>query len=166
MEECCISLATRHRDLSDNAGGVQLSRPRIADQRQNFGGKGSIRSRNRLEAQFVEAYLNLGNIHYAGGDWQEADRLYHRAAELAPQRADVYNNLGIAAKAQGKSLDALFWLRKAIETDSSYAQGYVNLAVLYEQMGNIAAAYEALQHAARLGDMRAQEQLKREGVQW
>lgn len=119
-----------------------------------------------LKPDLVEAYLNLGNIHVAEGDWQEADRLYYRAAELAPQRADVYNNLGIAAKAQGKSLDALYWLRKAIEIDSSYAQGYVNLAALYEQMGNTAAAYDALLRAARLGDVRAQERLKHDGVKW
>ncbi|HXG01332.1 MAG TPA: tetratricopeptide repeat protein, partial [Bacteroidota bacterium] len=75
-------------------------------------------------------------------------------------RAEVFNNLGILAKTQGKTHEALQWLRRSVEVDSTYARGYFNLAALYAAMGNTAAATEALRHAARLGYLPAREQLK------
>ena len=48
----------------------------------------------RLDANYSEAYNNLGTVYHSQGDLGRAEKLYKRAIKLKPQSADSWQNLG------------------------------------------------------------------------
>jgi tetratricopeptide (TPR) repeat protein len=58
----------------------------------------------KLDAGFVRARVNLGNLESAAGRWKRAEDCYRRALRDASGDADALNNLAVALVRQQKSL--------------------------------------------------------------
>ncbi len=78
------------------------------------------------------------------------------ALSAAPAYADVRGDarkqveFGIAVAQKGLWREAIFRWQRATEIDPTYAQAFNNLAVAYEQQGELAKAREAYEKALRL----------------
>ncbi len=81
-------------------------------------------------AQSLSALQQQALEAVAQEDWAEAARLYQQAIETAPDRAGLYNNLGVALRQTGDTDGAIEAYRKAIELDQLFGEAYGNLAVL------------------------------------
>ena len=105
-----------------------------------------------------------------GKDLAEAVRLYRLAADQG--FADAHNDLGVMYE-QGWGVEqdltqAMRWYRSAAELGNHW--GYVNLAENYEAGRGVAPdrdlAIENYKAGARLGNTKAQDWLRREGIDW
>jgi tetratricopeptide (TPR) repeat protein len=83
-------------------------------------------------------------------DWQGAAADFRRATQVLPAFARAWNNLGIAAEAVGDGREAEHHFREAIRRDPRLAAPRNNLGGLLLRRGEVAAALEVLESAARL----------------
>jgi Flp pilus assembly protein TadD len=67
------------------------------------------------------------------GDDKKALTHFEQAVVLAPNMAELRNNLGIVLQRLGKRNQALIQFHKALELRPDYAEARQNLAVLTEQ---------------------------------
>ena len=89
-------------------------------------------------------------------DWAMADQSYARAAELAPNRAEILNNSGWSLLARGRWADALQNFERAAAVDPKSPRIAANLelarAALSEELPERRAGESEKDWAARLND--------------
>jgi Flp pilus assembly protein TadD len=78
----------------------------------------------------------------------------------------AYNNRGFAHFSKGAFEKALIDYSKAIELEPMDSGFYRNRGTLYAKVGKKDEAIRDFQNAAKLGDKKTQELLKKFGVQW
>lgn len=83
------------------------------------------------------------------GRWEDAERHYRAALDLAPSLATAWNNLGLLLKATGRAEQAKGAFTCALKEDPSSEAAILNLADSLEQGGETAAARALLQGAAQ-----------------
>jgi tetratricopeptide (TPR) repeat protein len=105
-----------------------------------------------LDAELVDAYVNLGRLRHDAGDAGEAARLYELALQRSPEDPVIHFNLALACEDTKGSETAVRHYQRAIELDPDFADAHYNLAGLYEQLGRGAQAlrhYRAYQKLTR-----------------
>ena len=105
------------------------------------------------------AYNNLGNDKQAIEDYNKTIEIYPRFAEAYINRGNSYNGLG-------NRKQAIEDYSRAIEIYPKFAEAYLNRGVTYNMLGNEKLSYENLRTAALLGNERAMNLLKRQGINW
>lgn len=85
-------------------------------------------------------YYHRGVSYLASGKYRPALEDFNRAAELAPQCAEVFANRGMANQQIGKMDQARADYQHALELDDRLAEAYFGRGSLSEQSGNISAA--------------------------
>jgi len=83
-------------------------------------------------------------------DWAAAEADFRRAVRVAPGFARAWNNLGIAAQGVGLDAEAERDFREAMRHDRLLAAPRNNLGGLLMRRGDVGAALEVLEAAARL----------------
>lgn len=87
-----------------------------------------------LEPEHFWGNLNLGAVYEGMDDLEEASFYFDRAQSIEEHYL-VYFNQGVLAKRQNHAMDAIHAYHKSLELDSTYVYTYINLAVLYREMG-------------------------------
>ncbi len=172
----CSALGNYRQAIEDYGRAIEI-RPDYADAYYNRGaaymGIGdyakAIENYGRavkINPGHADAYNNMG-IAYAGlGDYGKAIENYDRAVKINPSHADAYNNMGIACFRLGNYQQAIASYGKAIETRTGYKEAYFNRSVVYIKTGHKNMAVNDLVVAAKLGDERARNLLKLNGIRW
>lgn len=70
----------------------------------------------------------LGELWLEKRDWANAERAFRRAAELAPNDGEIWNNLGAALEGLGRIDEAITAFQKALKVQVTLAQAHYNLA--------------------------------------
>jgi len=86
------------------------------------------------------AWLDLGLVHEAKGDFASAESAYRRATELDQNFAEAYNNLGVLLRETGKLAEATTALERSVALDPDLTAARFNLALCYEELGKMADA--------------------------
>jgi tetratricopeptide (TPR) repeat protein len=82
--------------------------------------EGAIREYKTAARDIPTAYLYLGNIYYAEGEYPRAEKYYRKAISKKPDLADSYNNLAWLLYVSGGDLrEARRLAEKATELDPS-----------------------------------------------
>ena len=88
--------------------------------------------------------LSLGSFSEQRRDYQGAVRLYRQALSLEPSHPQTWyfilNNLGFCLNQLGDCEDAMPYLRRAIEVDSSRSNAFKNLGIACQAKGAFAEA--------------------------
>ena len=111
----------------------------------------------KIEAGFVEAYNNLGNVLLDRGRIGEASKAYDKALRLLPENPMLHNNLGNALLMLGKYEQACERLGRAIELDAGYADAHNNLGNALRNLGRLEDAADCYRRAIVHGDGRRAE---------
>lgn len=105
------------------------------------------RSAQRLQPSLPDAYTIQAVIEQQRGRIEAAGVLYRKAAELAPQQADVVSNYGAWLCVSGHPAEALVWFDRALEDPAYEARA----GVLANAGG---CALDAGQHERAVRDLR------------
>jgi len=119
-----------------------------------------------IKAGYAEAYINRGVAYNGLGNYRQAIEDLNRAIEIEPRYAEAYINRGVAYNNLGNYRQAVDDYGRAIEIKPGYAKAYLNRSVAYGKLGNNDLAVNDLKTAAKLGDERARDLLKRQGINW
>jgi tetratricopeptide (TPR) repeat protein len=109
------------------------------------------RAATRLHPELAIGWVKLGNTLMRRGEVGQAASAFRSAIEHGPELAAAHNGLGAALSAQDDLNGARLELEQAAKLDPSDPNPLLNLARLYRQQGNAAAAAEALAQAERRG---------------
>jgi len=95
----------------------------------------------------ADALLAEARGHHRAGRLLEAERLYKRLAAERPQDAALLSRLGAALAGQGKLVEALAVLERALEIDADLVDALNNIGIVYRSQGRGDAAAKAFDRA-------------------
>nr|MBN2278020.1 tetratricopeptide repeat protein [candidate division Zixibacteria bacterium] len=107
------------------------------------------------DPNFVDAYINLGSIYFAGENLGEAEKMFKKVTEIAPDNADGWANLGRTYYKQKKNIEAEQAYKTVIQKNPNYNEIYKDLGLLYynSQPSNWPALIENMQvYTSRVTD--------------
>ncbi len=87
-----------------------------------------------------EAHNNLGAIYYLRGDYRAAELEYQKALELNSKNLMSRLNMGLVYKAVGWKGKAIDTLEEVVFEVSFHPEAHYNLAILYEELGDLERA--------------------------
>ena len=100
------------------------------------------------------------------GENQKAIDSFTKATELDPLYARAYFNRALAYYQLQENDRALRDCNRAIELHPGYAKFYTFRAYIHNKLSNRNETIEDWKTSARLGDKKAQMNLRREGIRW
>ena len=109
-----------------------------------------------MKPDYVDAYVNLGNVYYKVGRYTEAADSYREAIRIKPITPFLYNKLGTIFIILGDYKQAINAFDNATKIDPKNAEAYFNLGIAYLLNGDKLAAINAHKVLKRLDMNRAQ----------
>jgi len=94
------------------------------------------RAKNSSVSLDLKARYNEGYEFLANGHWQEAEKVFRDLCLRTPKDAEVYSNLGFALKEQGRTVEAISCLNKAVSLDNSLANAHYILGTIAQSSKN------------------------------
>lgn len=88
-----------------------------------------------LEADHVNARINLGRLMHTARDYRAAESLYREALRLHPDHPVAAFNLGVVLEDQGDLQEAINCYQQAVLADPDLPDAHYNLARLHEFRG-------------------------------
>lgn len=102
-----------------------------------------------LQRNYPEANYHLATAYLKMGDHKKALNYYLHEVEIQAH-LECYYNIGVLLMYQERHRDAIDYLKKALELDSSYLDAHMNIAAIYLKTGRIQKAIEHYQCASKL----------------
>ncbi len=103
-----------------------------------------------LNPNDIDIYLNLGNVFFEKGSYDNALVIYKKALESSPYSARLHCNLGYLYWGKGNIEEAIKEYEKAIKYDNTYDIAYNNLGVIYlDDLGMVQKAMGLFESARR-----------------
>jgi len=104
----------------------------------------------KLDQNFLDAYINLGNVLKEARIFDRAVAAYLRALNLSPTHAVVHGNLACVYYEQGLVDLAIDTYRRAIELQPHFPDAYCNLANALKEKGLVEEAQNCYNEALTL----------------
>jgi len=108
-----------------------------------------------LDPNFLDAYINLGNVLKEARIFDRAVAAYLRALNLSPSHAVVHGNLACVYYEQGLIDLAIDTYRRAIELQPNFPDAYCNLANALKEKGMVVESEECYNTALQLAPTHA-----------
>ena len=102
------------------------------------------------DANYAEAYSNLGALYAKFKLFDKAIALYHKAIELKPAYAGAYTNMGNALNKISRHEEAVYFHKIAISLDKKAPNHFSNCASAYKNLGRFNLAKSYYLHAIQL----------------
>lgn len=89
-----------------------------------------------MRTDYIQAYINRGDVLMKLNRTQEAWHVYEHALKLDQNNPDIYYNMGVVLIELGKTADALRYFEKALLVSPDHEQALMNSAILIQESGN------------------------------
>ncbi len=110
----------------------------------------SYQTAYNLNPDDIDIYLNLGNVFFEKGAYDNALIVYKKALESSPYNARIHCNLGYLYWGKGNIDEAIKEYEKAIKYDNTYDIAYNNLGVIYlDDLGRVQKAIDLFESAKK-----------------
>jgi tetratricopeptide (TPR) repeat protein/O-antigen ligase len=116
-----------------------------------------------IDDRFDMTYMSLGDAYMRANDLEKAKEAYLRAVEINPRLADVHSVLAYIYGTQEDYASAIAETNLVLELTKNQRQQYTsykNLAVYYQQLGQMQEAVTAAQNALALAPENEQDSLR------
>jgi len=101
-------------------------------------------------APVADIHANLASLAFVERDPQRAERHAREAIRIDPQKANSYNNLGLALKAQGRTDEASAAFQDCFRRDPEHHLALANFAELRARENDVEAALPAIERVLQL----------------
>ena len=111
----------------------------------------------------VSEIVARGKQHFDHKQYDQAERYLKSAVDKKARYADVFNMLGMISHAAGRFASAIEFFREALKINPNYTEAIMNLAVLYNDLGQYSKArtlYERLHRRRFRGGQRIEPVLR------
>ena len=83
----------------------------------------------------IKDLIDLGKRQFEGKNYARAEQYFLKVLRSGARYADIFNVLGVIYHIEGKFNNAIESFEKALEVNPNYAEATLNLAVLYNDLG-------------------------------
>lgn len=100
----------------------------------------------------IRALFSEGKKAFQQHQYEHAQKIFLQLIQKKPYFADVYNMLGVISHNSGQFTDATGYFEKALKINPKYTEALLNLAVLYNDLGEYKKAralYAKVQEKSR-----------------
>lgn len=111
----------------------------------------------------IKELYSTGKQHFDGKQYAQSENCFKKVIEKGGRYADVFNMLGVISHVEGKFASAIDYFEKALDINPCYTEAILNLAVLYNDLGQYADAkklYGRLKGKAKSGDQHVEPVLR------
>jgi tetratricopeptide (TPR) repeat protein len=99
----------------------------------------------------LSAWLELGNLYFDAGKFQDAIQAYSKYLSLNPNNANVWTDLGVMYRRSGNPAEAISSFEKAIELEPRHEQAHFNKGIVqFYDLGNRDAAIQTWQELIQI----------------
>lgn len=105
--------------------------------------KQAVPERSRL----FDIYKNVGNIHVRSGDFEAAEEFYNKAYNINPKSDVLMVNYGTLEIQRENFALAVERFRASVALNAENDKGWVGLALVHRQMGDLELAWANVQRA-------------------
>ncbi|MFH0799599.1 MAG: tetratricopeptide repeat protein [Pseudomonadota bacterium] len=88
----------------------------------------------------LKELLSVGKQYFDNKQYAQAEEYLRRVLDKSGHFADVLNMLGVISHVEGRFASSIDYFRKALEINPRYTEAILNLAVLYNDLGQYAEA--------------------------
>jgi len=88
-----------------------------------------------MRADYVQAYINRGDVLLKMNRTEEALAVYKSALNYDATNPDIHYNLGVVALEQGRPDKGLQYLNRALELDPQHKEALLNSAIVIQELG-------------------------------
>lgn len=88
----------------------------------------------------LKELIAIGKQYFDNKQYTQAESYLKRVMEKSGRFADVLNMLGVISHVEGRFASAIDYFREALEINPRYTEATLNLAVLYNDLGQYAEA--------------------------
>lgn len=99
-----------------------------------------LRRLTETSPALFDVYKNLGNIHVRAGDFEAGEECYNKANTLRCDSDILMVNYGTLEIQRENFSEAVERFRRAVEINASNDRGWVGLAMVHRQMGDLELA--------------------------
>jgi Tfp pilus assembly protein PilF len=103
----------------------------------NAQAEGEFKAALQVNQYDEKAWVRLGEIEAANGDYKQAQEDYRKALALQPNNSDAKTNLAIALMSTNQSSKAIPLLQSAVKDDPTNSVAHYRLSLLYRREGRI-----------------------------
>lgn len=96
---------------------------------------GLYRQAIAMRSDYVQAYINRGDVLLKMNRTEEALAVYQSALSHDPMNPDIHYNLGVVALEQNKPDQGLLYLNRALELDPQHKEALLNSAIVIQELG-------------------------------
>lgn len=96
---------------------------------------------------YADAYLQLGELYYGAGRFEEALSIMTTAKKIKPNDARLLNNMGSVLLAKDNAAEALTYFVQARRNSADYVEPLYNMACAYARLNKKGAALSSLRQA-------------------
>jgi superkiller protein 3 len=94
----------------------------------------------KINPKFSMGYVNLGNGYFGKGDVQKAEESYKKADSLDQSSPFPPYSLGVIEESRGNMKSAISYYQQSVTRDSTFENGYYNLAAAYANIQDFKSA--------------------------
>jgi tetratricopeptide (TPR) repeat protein len=88
----------------------------------------------KIDPNFAEAFVNLGNVYYCKGMREEAEKQYRNAISLNPKLEAANYNLANILLEKDELIDAITHYKAALQVAPDFYDAHFNIALAYEKL--------------------------------
>jgi tetratricopeptide (TPR) repeat protein len=107
-----------------------------------------------IDKKFVKAYLEMGQIYYAKGEYYKAIRIYNKAIDNKVKHALIYYQLGQTFWELGKMEEAAKNYKESLKIDPNLFKAFENLGEIYENRKEFEKAIKSYQQSLKIDKKR------------
>lgn len=123
-------IAPQHLSVFLNLGNLMAKDPERLEEAD-----GLYRQAIAMRTDYVQAYINRGDVLIKMGRAQEAFQVYQDALKFEPDNPDLHYNLGVVLIELGDPNKALEMFNNALHVDAEHLQSMMNSAILMQESG-------------------------------
>jgi tetratricopeptide (TPR) repeat protein len=114
----------------------------------------------------ASTYCSMAAAYHAKGNYNKAIELIQKAIDRKPDFAEAYIDMGYEYQMKGKYDKAIELCQKAVDIKPDFSEAYASMGDAYNSKGDNDKAIQCYQKAARLGNLDAQQYLRRKELAW
>ncbi len=103
-----------------------------------------------INSEYAHTYNNLGCVHTALENFDQAMEYYRKAIQLQPELATIYGNIGYIYFRRGNIEEAAKNLEKALLLDEKHVDAHTYLGMVLVQKGDLDGAQKHFRRALEL----------------